>query len=548
MESKATLEVFSTQQSFSFPPPETGLEPWAGSWDTGSAAHLLRRTTYGPSRTEIQTALEEGLDGTLDRLFTPLPPPFPPLNYGFTGDPNVPIGDTWVDKPYIFDAEVLNYRNISLRAWQIGLLLEEGISIREKLTLFWHNHFGIGGLDDPKYAYVHIRTLRENAWGNFRALVKKVTIDPAMLRFLNGNQNTAQAPNENFARELFELFTIGKGPQIAPGDYTHYTEEDILEASRILTGWVDLGYFSLNDQYPEPVAFFRRFRHDTGAKQLSEKFDNALITNQNESEYAALVDIIFQQKETARFICRKLYRWFLYYDIDETVEKNMIEPMAELLIQENFEMEPVLRTLLRSAHFFDALSIGPMIKNPIDFCINIFKQTLIEFPEDLEASYTLQGLLFSFISNQQMEYFNPPDVAGWKAYYQAPNYYRTWINSSTLINRANFTSVLATVGFNLFGSMLKSGVFEMATQTSKADDPNVLIKEWGDLLFPQPITEEQLVDLKEALIPGLPDYEWTIEYNQYLANPDDQQHAFAVELRLRALLQAMLVMPEYYLS
>lgn len=526
----------------------SGLAPYRGEWTFTQAAHLLRRTTFGASARQIEQAAADGMEATINTLFAEMELPDPPINYRFGDDPNVAIGETWIEAPYIPDGNVLGYRRQSLAAWQLKTMMEEPISIREKLTLFWHNHYAVANVNDPKFLYQHVTLLRRFAWGNFKELTKRMIIDPAMLRFLNGNQNTKESPNENFARELLELYTIGKGPLAGPGDYTNYTEQDVREIARALTGWRDSGYLT-----PIPDiqvgAFYRPFRHDSTTKYLSHRFDDAIISNQGDQEYKAVVDIIFQQREVARFISRKLYRWFVYYKISDQVEADVIEPMADILVENGFEIKPALQALLRSEHFYDALNIGPYIKNPYDFSINLFRQNEVELSLNLYSGYEFYFRLFGFIGLMEMAYFNPPSVAGWKAYHQEPAYYRMWINSSTLRPRMLLTDVFSTTGFQ-FGNnpRIVIDILEMVSRLDSPADPNALILDLAKLYFPQPLTEKQLASLKEVLIPGLPDFEWTVEYNEYLSHPDDQNLKASVEAKLRALLRTMLSMPEYYLS
>ena len=523
--------------------------PYSGAWTYNQAAHLLRRCIFGPTNAQIRQAVEDGLSTTIDQLLTEAPLPDPPLNSYFQEDPNVPVGTTWVQAPSIINDEVrtTQYRRISLRAWQIGLLLREEVSIREKMVLFWHNHFGISNINDPKFVYKHITLLRNYALGNFRQLVKEVTIDPAMLRFLNGNQNTNVAPNENYARELLELFTVGKGNLAGPGDYTTFTEADVTAIAKILTGWRDSGYFSRNPEV-QPGSFFRQARHDSSNKTLSHRFDNIVIPNMGESEYEFLIDAIFQFDKAARFICRKLYRWFVYYEIDESVESEVIGPLAQLLIDNDYEIKPVLEELLSSQHFYDVLNIGPMIKNPLDFGISIFKQFNVELPTELGPQYTFWVRLFQFIGLMEMTYFAPPSVAGWKAYYQEPQYYRTWINATTLTARTNLTDIMTTSGVAFGGRRIGIDAIAFLRGLPNPDDPNAVVQDTARLLFPQPLTDDQHAALKEVLIPGLPDYEWTVEYGLFEADPENSDLAGSIELKLRALFKTMLEMPEYHLS
>lgn len=529
------------------PQVNSGLDPYTGPFEFEQAAHLLRRTTYGPSREQIEQAVTLGLQGTLAKLFADQPLPDPPLNFSNEEDPFVPIGETWIDAPYVPGANLQGPRNQSLRAWQMGVILNEGTSIREKLVTFWHNHYVTGGINDPKFVYRYITLFRNNPWGNFRELTKAVTIDPAMLRYLNGNQNTAAAPNENYARELLELFTIGKGPVAGPGDYTNYTEQDVVQMARVLTGWRDVGYFTTNPNI-EVGSVFIPGRHDVEAKVLSHRFDNAVITNMGDQEYAHLIDIIFSKDEVARFICRKFYRWFVYYVITEEVEANVIEPMAQILISNDYEVRPALEALLGSEHFFDMLNVGPMIKNPLDFVMSLAKSTRMEFPTELQPMYRHWLNLFRGMAFLQMEYFFPPSVAGWPAYYQEPSFFRLWINSVTLPIRMEISTLLANNGIAGFGARTRMDVLQLVATVSDPFDPNVVISDFARLFFPQPITDAQHTFLKEVLLPGLPDFEWTLEYTDYVNDPTNEEKAQAVDSKLRNLLTAMFSMPEFQLS
>ena len=547
---RQTHQQAETTATSARPPVNTGLAPYTGPFGFEQAAHLLRRTTFGPTQAEIKNTAAAGLDTTIAQLFAPQALPQPPLNFFYTDDPNVPVGSTWINSPYIQGEPLISqYRLQSLGAWTIGNLLQPGISLREKMTLFWHNHFVTSDIPDPKFTYKYITLLRENALGNFRELTKMITIDPAMLRYLNGRDNAATAPNENYARELLELFTIGKGPLAGPGDYTTYTEDDVIQMARVLTGWRDTGFFANNPAIPVGATFFP-VRHDSGQKQLSHRFDNAVISNLGNQEYAHLIDVIFSREECARFLSRKLYRWFVYYAIDDTVEAQVIEPMAQLLIDNDYEVAPALEALLRSEHFFDMLQVGPMIKSPVDFVMSVLRTMEVEFPvNNLNQSYRLWNQFQrNILPAMQQTYYELPSVAGWKAYYQEPVFYRNWISSATLAIRMQFTSTMLTQGITQFGATARVDVLKLATVLDDPYDPNTLIEGFVKLLFPQPITQEQLSALKEILIPGLPDFEWTVEYTDYLANPNNANLAAAVESKLRNLLVAMTAMPEFYLS
>jgi len=527
------------------PPVEIlgGLDPYVGEWNEHTAKHLLMRAMFAPNVSQIAQAVTDGVAVTIEKLFAPSPEPDLPINYNYQDDPYVPVGASWV---YAQMSQNANFTHRSMRAWQLGLVINEGVSLREKLVLFWHNHFVTADAPHGKYTYQYIDLLRKNAFGNFRNLVKEITVNSLMLRYLNGNENNKTAPNENYARELLELFSIGKGPQAGPGDYTNYTEEDIKEIARALTGWVvdNVGFQAAGDH---PPAIYRNNRHDTGSKTLSHRFNNVVINNLGAEEYKTVVDIIFEQEEVSRYMARKLYRWFVYYHIDAEIEANVIEPLAAVMRQENYEMQPVITALLSCEHFYHENAIGCMIKNPIDFTASYIKTFEVEITLNVNQTYNLWFLLHGLNATIQQDMFNPPSVAGWKAYYQDPIYYRNWINSVTLPLRRAVTDGIASGQVVLFNRPWSIDVLKVVDKIPNAADPNMMILALTNLALPWPLTQSQLDNLKEVLIPGLPDFEWTVEYGAYLLDPTNDAKRLAVENRLRALFLSIMALPEFQL-
>ena len=216
----------------------SGINPYTGAWTRNEVAHLLKRTMFGAKKADIDYFLSRTLSQSVDELLNlSQPMPLPPVNdYSpGTADPTVPAGQTWVNNPTP-DGTLNNVRRNSLKKWWTGLMLNQDRTIREKMTLFWANHFGTETVDIgiSHFMYQHHNLLRQNALGNLKQLVKAVTIDPGMLRYLNGYLNTASAPDENYSRELQELFTIGKDPVT---NMDPFTEADVKQAARVLTGW-----------------------------------------------------------------------------------------------------------------------------------------------------------------------------------------------------------------------------------------------------------------------------------------------------------------------
>lgn len=535
-------------------PPTGGLTTYTGPWKSEQVTHLLRRAMFGPNQEQINWAIEKGLVATIDKLFEDLPLPEPPVNPDYKDDTKVPIGATWVNAPYnaARTGDEIGYRFLSLSSWTFGLILNEGISIREKLTLFWHNHLPINSVIDPKYLYRYGTILRSYALGNFRNLIKSITVDPSMLMFLNGNQNTKVAPNENYARELLELFTIGKGPLVAPGDYTNYTEQDVKEIARILSGWEDYGYgTTIPNSSGEIGTVYSDASHDKNIKKLSHRFDGQEVSDRGAQEYKYLIDIIFKKSETARFICRRLYKWFVFHEITPEVESTVIQPMAQILITSNYEIKPALKALLQSEHFFEEKFRGAIIKNPIELIMSIYKPLKIKISEDLKIKYFSWYHLFKMSTLMQMEYYNIPEVAGWRAYYVAPGYYRNWINASTLPIRNEFGTVAVTSGqyaYQAVGAPMQPDVLSLLNALNDPYNPTAVVEEFTNLLLPWPPAESQKMILKDYLLGGLPDFEWGVEYTNYRENPQNSQLASALTTKLKALLKAIVEMAAFQLG
>jgi len=272
--------------------------------------------------------------------------------------------------------------------------------------------------------------------------------------------------------------------------------------------------------------------------------------NAGNIEIDAMLNMIFAQTETAKFICRKLYRWFVYYVIDDTIETNVISPLADILRANNYDIKPVLRTLLKSAHFFDPVNVGCRIKDPVDHVVGMCRQYAVAFPAstDVVKQYAMWKVIYAQAANMNMDLINQPNVAGWPAFYQIPEFYELWINSDTLPKRNKFTDTMLSTGYTGSSAKIIADPIAFAQMFSNPADPNVLINDASDLLFPIQITDNQKAFLKGTLIPGLPDYEWTNEWTAYLASPTDAAKLAAVKNRLTALFSFMMDMAEYQLS
>ncbi len=534
------------------------LDEYTGEWGKSQANHLLRRTLFGFRKNDLEKALtfnssSKCIDELTKIKAVEVDPPVKFYDSGQYPD-TVKVGETWVNS--YFSAQLENERIAGLKAWWFGKMIDQDFNIREKMTLFWHNHFSTES-EIVRVGVFHYTTnelFREYALGNFKELVKKVTLDPTMLFYLNGNENLAGKPNENFARELLELFTIGKGPLIGDGNYTNYTEEDIREAAKVLTGW----NLRIRGTVFENELKFYSAIHDYSVKQFSSAFQNKTITPTGENEYIELINMIFNQDEVSRFIVRKIYKWFVYYNITEETETNIIEPLAKILRDDNYEIERVVKTLLKSNHFFQTESYGVMVKNPIDYVCGLVKNLELSFPTknnpDLPEVTNKYLAWFNYgfqtASDLQLELFDPPSVAGWEAYYQTPTFYRIWISSATIQIRQQFVqNILSNRGLNRLNITLKASGIDFAETLSNPSDPNKLVNEMCDRLYPFDLTLNQKTILKLNIVDeGQGDYNWTNLWGLYQSNKNDQLTKATVETKLTNLLKSALELAEYQLS
>lgn len=276
-------------------------------------------------------------------------------------------------------------------------------ALLERMCLFWHGHFACR-TRSGQLAVGQLNAIRQNALGNFRDLVVAMAKDPSMIRFLNNQQNRKQSPNENFARELMELFTIGRG---------HYTEQDIKEAARAFTGWSS----NFKGEF-----VFRRFQHDYDEKEFFGKkgrFDGTDI-----------IDILLEQKQTAYFIASKIYRYF----VNEEVNEKIVRSLTEEFYASGYDIGRLMRRIFESDWFYAPQNIGHKVKSPVEYMAGLMRTLDLNF-EDHNAILFVQRALGQVL-------FNPPNVAGWPGG-------KSWIDNSTLMMRLSIAAfVLNQMNFN----------------------------------------------------------------------------------------------------
>lgn len=522
------------------------MTPYTGAWTKVEASHLLRRTMFGATNQQILDAVTNGMNTTVTNLLQ-IPAISDPLTYD-PGEAITAFGATWINDVYPTGAAAVTTetaRRLSLGSWIIERINTEGVSIAERMCLFWQNHFAASVGPDARATYDYHMLIRQYALGNFKQLIKDMTINPNMLLFLNGATNTLYSPNENYARELLELYTIGKGPQIGPGDYTNYTEEDVAAGAKILTGWLVDGLVS--DTLPDVTAGFQSILHDTSTKTLSAHFGSAVIPDNGANEYSDYIDIIFQQDEVARFICRKLYRFFVNYDLTTDVENLVITELANTMIANNYEVLPVLQELLTSEHFYDISVRGAMIRGPLDALFSMLNATGSQPNYDLATDSEMRVNLYGFAEILSQAYAVPPNVAGWPAYYQEPAYSKLWINSTHLKNRFDFSSWLTIyTGIPVNSNFFKVNALNFVDNLSQPSDPVVVIDDMADVFCPKGLNVAQKLTLKTILTGGQPDSEWTIQYSQYIADPGNATVSDPIRTKVELVLSYLYQMPEFH--
>lgn len=539
---KKTAEKFLSpekSEKIAFNNVTTGLTPYSGNWTISEISHLLKRTMFGAKKADIDYFLALTPDQAVDELIGNITTSDPPLrDYGLIADEfgvlhddlGVPQGETWVNDPNMLsDADVRSSINSlridSLKKWWAGLIINQGRSIQEKMVLFWHHHFSVQEeeVGNAQFLYRHHNLLRSNVMGNVKTLAREVTIDPAMLLHLNGVFNSKQAPDENYAREFQELFTIGRGPD------SGYTEGDVITAARVLTGWRIID---------DPLSSYCDVNaHDTGSKTFSAFYNNTTISGSTDGaqELDAFVDMIFSTTEAAKFFCRKIYRWFVYYDIDDDTEANVITPLATILRDNNYDIAPMLTALFKSEHFFDTLNQACYIKMPFDMIAGTLREFNVSFPvyTDYTNGYPLFFSLYKNAADMQQQLFQPPDVAGWPTYHQEPMYYELWVNSNSLPKQADFTDALVN------DQVVDVKAF--ANYSSNPADPNQLINDITALLLRYPLSDNSktYVKTKFLLNNTTDDTIWTNAWNS--------NNVTVIDLSLKELFKFVMNLPEFHL-
>jgi uncharacterized protein (DUF1800 family) len=528
----------------------SGINPYAGQWTANEVIHLLKRTMFGAKKADVDYFASLTMNQSVDELINPVAPdPAPPVKeyvttttLGTTPDGNILQGTTWIND-INSDGTVQSQRRASYKKWWTGVMINQDRSIKEKLNFFWIDHFGneSGDVGNTNWIYKQHATIRQNCLGNFKQMVRDITVDIAMLRYLNGYLNTATAPDENYGRELQELFTMGKGPD------SKYTEQDVKEAAKVLTGW------QINGTTYQTV--FNAGRHSTVNKTFSSFYNNTVITGRTgatagDLELNDMLNMIFAQSEVAKFIVRKFYRWFVYYEIDAATEANVITPLADIFRSNNYNIKPVLSALFKSEHFYDVLNQGCVIKTPADIVIGAVREFNVAMPaqSDWDTSYGHWNTLYNFMVNMGLSLHDPANVAGMPAYYQEPSFHEIWITTDSLPKRNQYTDLMTNNGYVRNSIRMQFDFVAFAKTLSNPGNPNDLIDDALKYMYRINLSPQVKQQMKTQMLLSNQqyDYYWTNAWMAYIASPITANFNI-VNTRLKDLFRYMMNLSEYQL-
>lgn len=552
------------------------LAPYTGTWTEREAIHLIRRTTFGLKKADVSALAAMTMSDAVNSILTiDTTAPAPPVNW---------YNNLAVDAAGIaYGADVTNqafatstaegqtsnhYRMDGLRRWMMGLAIGQTNNIREKMHWFWYHFIPIDfesifqssnsyiNVNSGRIFYQYMKLFRDNALGNFRTLIRNVATQPAMMFYLNNQANSATAPDENFARELMELFTLGKDP------LSQYTQDDVVAAAKVLTGWRVQNMNALTT-----VTNFVSGSHKTGPKQFSSFFNNTIINRtvvaDGGLELDDLLNMIFGKTQVvSEYICRRIYRYFVYYDIDANVEANIITPLAQTFVASNWDIKPVLDRLLKSEHFYDMANRGVYIKSPYDLVIGALRAFNITANVSDATNYEAQYRVWGWFNDSaclpmEQQMGSIPNVSGWNGYYQTPGFHEYWINTNTIQKRFTFLQQIFS-GFNLtyntvtpLTTNIKVDVIAFVQQFANAtiQDPNLLVSECIKYLLPIDLSSDQRDAIKKStlLYQQITDAYWTTAWNNYTGAPTNASFKSIVTDRLKNLLYTIVQLAEFQL-
>jgi len=450
--------------------------------ERGRIAHLLRRAGFTPSVPELEQAVAKGRDAVLEELLHP---------------ERVP--DDAAEAR--FPADRIDYdRPTTIGLWWFARMVATRRPLQEKMILFWHGHLTSAlSRTGARLRFTMVNQnqfFRTNALGNFHDIVLGASKDPAMILWLDNNTNRRGKPNENYARELFELFTLGRG---------NYSEEDIREAARAFTGW-----FQRNGEFA-----FTPGQHDNGQKRIFGQTGNWDGTD--------VVSMAVSQAAAGQFMARKLWEFFVY----PNPEQSVVDAIARVYQSSGYDIREVMRAIFTHPDFYGERAYHALVKSPTELMIGFLRSLEADFlnSDDRQAVTQLANQLSASSSAMGQVLFNPPNVAGWPGG-------DDWISTTALITRYNFAERAVRSGFPAAG-------FDLARllQQRNLTDAVPIVDHFLDLMVDGDIAAAQ----RQTLL-------------DYMTTNDDgtatqfQLNEATINKKVRGLIHLIATTPQYQLS
>jgi len=547
------IENFTNQRNYTSKSVQNfSLEKYSGEFNSKQKIHLLNRSLVGFANRHYSEVSNLNLDEIIDKLFESDNIGEPINNYYHQltkeeyfnryQNEDVNPGEPFINRPYNRNGELSEWnRKKAIRSFLNKSFYDQKTSIHWKLFLFLHNLLPTESFFNDvghKATYQYIKLLFDHCFLSYKKLVYEITLDTTMLSYLNLGQSKKEAPDENYAREVQELFTVGKRP------FSKFSEGDVREIARALVGWFP-DYVGYSEEGFKKDALFSPENHDRGDKQFSSFYNNAKILGKSgedgKKELEEVIDILFTPIENSLYIARRLYQYFVHPQVSLEVEEKIIKPLAKIYRESNYSLTEPLKVLLKSEHFYDNIYINSIIKSPLDHSISLLKEInffdgiLFGTSDDGNVKYSIYEFDNYFFSNDRFDkriwnyelefYFqqtlnlklgmyplSPPSVSGWPAYYQEPMFDLFWINPNTISERIKLSNYFID-GFRLAPqyayiqiNMVK--YFQTFTNPLEIDD---FIDELCMRFLGNGVNTEIKVRIKGKLINGIDENHWREE-------------------------------------
>ena len=538
-------ELLSQRQSSRKRTTTYSLDPYNVDLSNREKSHLLRRSLVGVSNRHLEDLKGLNFDQIFDLIFSPETLEEPTNNYYYErsneewneiyGRDDVLPGETFVNNASTERNENDEYENGDwVRRKSIEVHISKNIynqqtSIHWKMFLFLHNLVPTDGGQgiDNKGLWNYYKLIFDSCFESYKDFIFNITLNPAMLVYLNLSFSKKETPDENYAREVQELFTVGKRP------FSMFTEDDVREAARLLVGF-QVDYDSILKQ-GEVVHQIHFWNHDTGDKQFSSFYGNKKIEGRDTKEgmleeLREFVDMLFYPDQSKLYIVRRLYQFFVNPEISDEIEQKIITPLSEVFKNSNYSLTETLKVLLKSKHFFDESNFYSMIKSPYDYVFGLHKEldsfnfTIRNYQQEQNGNFSVPDRLtnpetrnyylvklFDWpLINQGMFVGRPPSVSGWPPFYQAPVYDLFWINSITLLDKSSFTERICK-----WGLYMEDGYNVVCDKTDylltyqNNEDIDQLLNEMTERLLSRSISEQDKERIISSSFNGANKMHWT---------------------------------------